>query len=145
MLQAVREQKIRNALEEKGAAMLADLDGGKATMKSIAEAGSLKLEKGTLLARNAEQPSRELVNKAFTMPPPKPGKPVYSGELLASGDYALIELQEVQQGDYDALPEAARKQAWQELNRIDGSIDLQMVLGELRSEATIRIPGEEDL
>ena len=33
----------------------------------------------------------------------------------------------------------------QELNRIDGSIDLQMVLGELRSEATIRIPGEEDL
>lgn len=145
VLQAVREQKIRNALEEKGAAMLADLDGGKATMKSIAEAGSLKLEQGTLLARNAEQPSRELVNKVFTMPLPKPGKPVYSGELLAGGDYALIELQEVQQGDYDALPEAARKQAWRELNRIDGSIDLQMVLGELRSEATISIPGEEEL
>jgi len=141
----VRGQAVRKLLEEKGAAIIAELDSGKATMDSVTAAESLKLENTLLLPRTAEQPSQELVGKAFAMPLPRPGKPVYSGLLLSGGDYALIALEEVQQGDYDALPEAARKQAWRTLNQIDGSNDLQMLLGQLKSKATIRIPKEEEL
>jgi len=144
VLQAARAQKIRTALEEKGAALLAELEQGKATMDTIAGDESLKLERTALLARNAGQPSRELVDKAFAMPLPTSGKPAYSGLLLENGDYALISLDQVQPGDYDALPEDARKQAWRTLNKIDGTNDLQMMVGELRSEATIKIPQEDE-
>ncbi len=138
--QTVSAQKVRAALEDKGKTILAGLDSGKATMDSIAQAESLNLENSDLLPRTAEQPSRELVGKAFAMPLPRPEHPVYSGLLLSGGDYAVISLVEVQQGDYDALPEASRKQAWQALNGIDGTSELQMVLGHLKSQATIRIP-----
>ncbi|MGB5473002.1 MAG: SurA N-terminal domain-containing protein [Gammaproteobacteria bacterium] len=143
--EAARQDKTRALLEAKGAAVLAELDSGKATMDSVAAAESLKLENSILLPRNAEQPSRELVGRAFSMPLPEADKPVYTGVLLSSGDYALIALEEVQPGDYDALPEDARKQAWRSLNEIDGANALQLVLGQLRSQASIRIPREDEL
>ena len=143
--EAARQDKTRALLEAKGAAVLAELDSGKATMDSVAAAESLKLENSILLPRNAEQPSRELVGRAFSMPLPEADKPVYAGVLLSSGDYALIALEEVQPGDYDALPEDARKQAWRSLNEIDGANDLQLVLDQLRSQASIRIPREDEL
>ncbi len=142
--EAVRQDRIRTLLEEKGAGLLAELDSGTATMDSVAAAESLKLESNTLLPRTARLPSQELVRRAFDMPLPQPDKPVYAGMLLSSGDYALISLEEVQQGDYDALPEPARKQAWRALQELEGSSDLQMVLGELKSQATIHIPREGD-
>lgn len=142
--EAARQDRIRTLLEEKGAGLLAELDSGTATMDSVAAAESLELESNTLLPRTAQLPSQELVRRAFDMPLPQPDKPVYAGMLLSSGDYALISLEEVQQGDYDALPEPARKQAWRALKELDGSSDLQMVLGELKSQATIHIPREGD-
>ncbi|HUT42214.1 MAG TPA: SurA N-terminal domain-containing protein [Gammaproteobacteria bacterium] len=145
VVEAARQDKTRALLEAKGAAVITELDSGKATMDSVAVAESLKLENSILLPRNAEQPSRELVGRAFSMPLPKADKPVYSGVLLSSGDYALIALEEVQPGDYDALPEDARKQAWRALNEIDGSNDLQLVLGLLKSQASIRIPRQDEL
>jgi len=145
VFEKVRAQQVRALLEEKGAALLAELNNGKATMDSLAQAESLVLESGHLLPRSAEQPARELVSKAFTMPPPQGGKPVYAGLLLSGGDYALISLEDVQQGDYDALPESARKQARRALNGIDGSSELQMMLGHLKSQATIKIPQDDEL
>jgi peptidyl-prolyl cis-trans isomerase D len=152
-LEAVREQvaeaaradRIRTLLEEKGTALLADLDNGKATLDSVAAAEALPVEHSALLTRAATKPSRELVSHAFGMPPPGDGTPAYAGRLLANGDYALIALEEVQPGDYDALPEAARKQAWRDLNQIEGSNDLLLVLDRLRSQASIHIPQEEEL
>ncbi|MGD2112636.1 MAG: SurA N-terminal domain-containing protein [Gammaproteobacteria bacterium] len=101
---AARQEKIRNLLEEKGTALLAELDSGKTTMDAIAADESLPLESSDLLPRSAEQPSRELVSQAFDMPPPQAGEPVYSGRLLPGGDYALVALHEVQPGDFEALP-----------------------------------------
>ena len=75
--------------------------------KTVAAAEALPVEHSALLTRAATKPSRELVSHAFGMPPPGDGTPAYAGRLLANGDYALIALEEVQPGDYDALPEAA--------------------------------------
>lgn len=143
--EAARAERIRTLLEEKGAALLAELDGGKATLESVAAAEGLQAEKSALLTRTATQPSRELVGHVFGMPLPRDGAPVYAGTLLADGNYVLIALQEAQPGDYDALPEAARKQAWRDLNQINGSSALLLVLDRLRSQASINIPQAEEL
>lgn len=143
--EAARQDKARRLLEARGKALLEELDSGKRTLDEIASAESLQVEATGLLARNAQQPARELVSMAFGMPQPGADKPVHAGRMLSSGDYALITLEEVQPGDYEALPEQARKQAWRELSEIDGTNALRMMLGQLKAQASIHIPREEEL
>ncbi|MEZ5540541.1 MAG: SurA N-terminal domain-containing protein [Pseudomonadota bacterium] len=143
--EAARADKARRLLEEQGAALLAEVESGKSSLEATAAARSLQVESTDLLQRNAEQPARELVGLAFSMAPPHDDKAVFAGRMLASGDYVLVALQEVKPGDYDALPEAARKQARRELGQIDGSAELQLVLDRLRTQASIHIPREEEL
>jgi len=62
--------------------------------------------------------------------------------LTSDGNYAVIELQDVLEGNLDSLPESLRTQAWRNLNEIEGSNEIQMVVSELESKATIKIAGE---
>jgi hypothetical protein len=60
---------------------------------------------------------------------------------LEDGDYVLLELQEVQDGQYDELPEADRKQVWRSMNEMQGVSEMQMVLSEMKAQADIQIAG----
>ncbi len=138
---ALRKTETRALLQEKGQRLLTDLRSGTINLASLAE--SEELEPGTtaLLLRNSAVPSRTLVNKAFTLPRSTTDSPVYEGMHLPEGGYALLELQEVQDGKYDELPEAGRKQAWRSLNEVQGTNEMLMVIGELKAQADIQIPG----
>lgn len=140
---AVRKEQSNSLLEEKGEGMLDRLRRGDVTLEAAAQADSLEAVTGSLLNRNADKPSRELVNLAFTMSLPQGDAAAYQGSLLSDGGYAVIALREVQPGDYDALPEAARKAAWSSLSKIDGANDVDLVLKELTSRANIRIPASD--
>ena len=52
-----------------------------------------------------------LVKKVFQMPKPVNDKPVYEGMALRSGDYALIGLFSVAEGDTSKQDETARSKA----------------------------------
>lgn len=142
----VRAEKARALAGEQGGPLLSALQSGKSTLDSIAEEHELQTEHTDLVTRNARQPAPELVRRVFTLPAPEPEQPVYDGFITAQGDYALLVLEELQDGDYEALPENARKQAWMGLNRVHGAAELDAVLSALEAQATIRIPEQsEDL
>jgi peptidyl-prolyl cis-trans isomerase D len=143
--EAARKDRIDRLLEERGEALLATLRSGETTLQAAAQAESLEAVSGSLVNRSADQPSRELVNLAFGMPRPQGETPAYSGSLLSAGGYAVIALREVEPGDYDALPESARKAAWRSLSQIDGASDLDLVLKQLTSRASIQIPEQDTL
>lgn len=145
VVEAARRDSINTLLEEKGEALLARLRSGDATLEAAAQAESLQAVTGSLQNRNADKPSRELVNLAFGMPLPQGDAATYAGSLQSGGGYALIALREVQPGDYDALPEAARKAAWRSLSQIDGANDLDLVLKQLTGRASIHIPEPDTL
>jgi len=140
--QAAHAAAVRELLEKQGSAMLDRLTGGATTLAKLAADESLKVEQSGMLQRNAETPSRELVSRVFAMPHPVDDKPVYAGMLTSDGSYAVIELQDVLEGNLDTLPESLRTQAWRNLNEIEGSNEIQMVVSELESKATIKIAGE---
>jgi peptidyl-prolyl cis-trans isomerase D len=137
---ALRVVKIRAMLEEKGQRLLAELRSGAIDLASLAENEDLEPGTTNLLLRNSEIPSRALVSKAFALPGKASDSPVYEGMHLPEGDYALLELQEVQDGKYDELPEAGRKQVWRSLNEIQGTNEMLMVISELKAQADIQMP-----
>ena len=137
---AARRDATDRLLRQQGDTQLAGLRAGKDTLDSIASNEHLKVEHGKLVPRTSATPSEALVHQVFTLPRAVQNKPVFDGLLQADGSYALIELQEVRDGKFDALPESARKQAARSLNELLGTSDMQMVLDELRAHADIRIP-----
>jgi peptidyl-prolyl cis-trans isomerase D len=138
--ESVRKVKTSALLHEKGQRLLADLRTGSADLAALAEAEGLEPGSTGLLLRNSATPSRVLVTRAFALPRPAPDSPIYEGTQLPNGDYVLLELQEVQEGNYDELPEAERKQVWRSLNEIQGTSEMQMVLSELKAQADIQLP-----
>jgi peptidyl-prolyl cis-trans isomerase D len=138
--EAVRKVKTHALLQEKGQQLLADLRAGDTDITSLAESEGLEPGFTGLVRRNSAEPSRALISKAFTLPKPATGSQVYEGMHLPEGDFALLALQEVQDGKYDLLPEAERKQLWRSLDEIQGTSEMQMVLNELKAQAEIQIP-----
>jgi peptidyl-prolyl cis-trans isomerase D len=140
--ESVRKQKIHELLKQQGQQHLAGLASGDATLASIADSRGLTVGKTPLLARNAADPPRPMINRAFSLARPGDDKAVYTGFMLPRGDYALIALQEVKEGDLNLLPEEQRVQVMRGLNRILGASEMQRVIGALKAQAVVHIPGE---
>ena len=148
VMDTVREQvhadKSRALASEQGGQLLASLQTGSTTLDAIATEREIELQQTGLIARNVQQPAADLVRRAFTLPVPETGQQVYDGFITAAGDYALLALEEVQDGDFEALPEGADKQAWKGLNRVQGAAELAAVLAALEAQATIRFPEQSE-
>lgn len=144
----VREQvhadKARTLAEEQGKLLLTSLQSDGTKLDAIASEHELQAQQTELIMRNAPQPAAALVRRAFTLPAPEAGQQVYDGFITPQGDYALLALEEVQDGDFEALQEGARKQAWKGLNRVHGTSELAAVLSALEEQATIRLPEQSD-
>jgi peptidyl-prolyl cis-trans isomerase D len=138
--EAVRSEKLHAALQARGQQLLADLGAGTVDMTTLAERESLEMTTSDLVQRQSADPSRALVSKAFALPRPANDGKVFDGMHLPEGDYALLELKEVQDGEYDQLQEAGRKSLWRSLNEIQCTSEMHMVLNELKSQGDIQIP-----
>ena len=79
------------------------------------------------------------------MRPPAGDQPVYSGQLAALGDYTLVALHEVRDGDISELEGEQLTQAMRGLSRMLGASEVQMVMDGLENSASIEIPQQDDL
>lgn len=141
--QQVLDSRTRELVSTKGSELLDLLKSGTA-LEAIAETEGLELQQTELLTRDAKQVDQALVRAAFKLQTAQPGQPVYGSQVLATGDYALIALDEVSEGDFKALPDASRKQAWRELSQVQGASELMAVTESLRNTASISIPESSD-
>ncbi len=97
---SLTDQKLRKLLIEKGEAALKaiQVSGEWTAVESVG--GSVdKLEKSDGIKRSDRKLSPVLVNKLFSMQKPQEGKKVFDNVILPEGDYVLIGLNEVKDGD----------------------------------------------
>ena len=134
----VIDEKARALALTQGESLLAKLKSG-TPLAEIAAAESLELQESGLIDRRAVEPERALVYEAFLMPPPTAAQASVKGFALASGDYVLLALEQVKDGDLSAMSEAERKQASRELSRIQGVTEIAALLEGLRSKSKIVI------
>ena len=142
--QLARDSKARELAEASGKEILGRLKAGEATLDTIAEAEKLTTNRTELILRNASEPAPEIVSAAFSLQPPGEGETVYDGRSTRSGDYVIIALQQVKEGNLSELPETARQQAWGALSRLQGETEMAAVLAELKEQAVILIPASSE-
>lgn len=142
--QLIKNEKARALVAAKGNELIADLQGGDATLASIAETESLDVQATELITRNVSEPAAAIVATAFAVRAPDTDQPVYEGEMSASGDYIIVALEEVKAGDFSSLPAMAQEQLWSNLNKVHGAAEMAAVLSNLKTQASISIPEQED-
>jgi peptidyl-prolyl cis-trans isomerase D len=110
VINQVRTQKATEKAKQVGKEILAHMLKGDSFV-SLAKDYAFDWKKPGLIDRNNKDVDSVLVKKVFQMPKPVNDKPVYEGMALRSGDYALIGLFSVAEGDTSKQDETARSKA----------------------------------
>ena len=135
----VHDETARELASTEGGQLLQELKSG-STIDAIASAQGLEPEDSGLVNRRAGEPERALIDAAFLLPAPVEGQSSTTGLALQGGDYVLLSLDEIKDGDLSGLSEDERKRAAQELGRIQGTSEVAAVVAELKNRASIIIP-----
>ncbi len=84
----------------------------------------------------------QLVATAYRLGKPQDDEPITEPVPLASGDFAVLLLTNVEPGDIDAVTEEERDAAARQLTDQAAMFELTGYAGEIRDEATVRIPDQ---
>jgi len=146
-LDAVREEAERKAHDAKarmlvrneGEQLLEDLKSG-VSMEEAAGKRGLEVSDSGYINRASGTLDRLLVQEVYRMPPVTDDHPSMKGVALASGDYAILLLDEIRDGDVTKLNATDRNKIAAEIAKIQGNTELTAVVDALRANATIIIP-----
>jgi len=84
-----------------------------------------------------------VVKKAFELPRPESEKVSVAGTDLGAGDYAVLAVMAVKDGDPASLDEAARKREMEQLASRKGSAQFNLMGRFLREQADVEITQEK--
>ena len=139
---ALRDERAREAAERTGQELLDKLAGGE-IMASLAD-GEVVVHQGpTSIQRNVRNHPPAMVAEVYRLPHPAEGRPSRSGLALAGGDYVVISLDRVVDGDPSRMTDGERQQLRQGLVSLYGAAEIAALLARLQAEAKVVIPGEE--
>ncbi len=144
------KERVRQALLENKAAELARQRGEKlvqevrqgATLAAVAERDGWTLKPAAFLARDDSRAPTAVVKTAFTLPRPEKGKVSAGGAPLEGGDYAVLAVSEVKDGDPSRLDDQARKQEAAALARRKGLAQYKLLVRFLRDRAKVETSEE---
>ena len=111
-------------------------DGG--SLKQVADSHAWQLVQKTVSRRGDEAPA-EIVDAAFGVPSLGHKGLSYVGVVSAEGDYMLIGVDKITDGDVASLTEPERQSSRAELSRTLGSLQFKGVLEALRARSDIEI------
>jgi len=111
-------------------------DGG--SLKQVADSHAWQLVQKTV-SRRADEAPAEIVDAAFGVPSLGHKGPSYVGVVSAEGDYMLIGVDKITDGDVASLTEPERQSSRAELSRTLGSLQFKGVLEALRARSDIEI------
>ena len=103
----------------------------------LADESKLEWNKTGLIGRADKTINTDIVSDAFKMPKPENAKPVNDGFVLPGGDYAIVTVYEVHDGDPSAVDAAEREKLKASTLRNNGQLLGNIVSDELRQKAKI--------
>ena len=136
---ALRDKKARELTTARGDALLNELRSG-TPLPDIAADRKLEVKTTGLIGRNAADPAGRIVSEAFLLPSVADKRLSTAGFALESGDYVLLQLEEIKDGDVSSLSQADVSSVRNELDRIIGAAEVNVYTDALKNRATIIIP-----
>lgn len=126
-------EKASNFAREKGEAILAELKSG-----TDAPALLENWQEAAFYARDSEDASAQILQRAFAMPKPD-SEAQYAGFSADNGNYVLIKLTAVKDGQPGEVAAEEKQAVSQQLEQMLGNAELQAFIAALRAEADIEI------
>ncbi len=105
----------------------------------LAAAHKLKLEDAGEVSRDSSKPDHALLTAAFDLPKPKAGATGFGSIELPDGDYAVMAVSEVKDGDPAKTPEAKRKAYRRLLANAVGAQAYESMVANLRKAAEVKV------
>ena len=133
---SLRQQAAAKAASDQGAASVERLEAG-ASLEDVAAELELEVEDAGFVARNDSKHPREIVAEAFRVPRLGEDKPAYAGRTLANGDFVLLQVDSVRDGDLSDIGAEAREAFRNNLGQLYGSLETTALLEQLKSDAEI--------
>jgi peptidyl-prolyl cis-trans isomerase D len=138
IVSTIQSEKAKAMTEERGKALLKRLQDGEDRAK-LAAAEKLEWKDVPDLGRRTDQVDPALRHSAFRLPRPAGTGPSYGGVALDSGDYALIAVLGVADGDPGKLTDKERQDTRERLQRAASDAAWQDFIAGLRANADIAI------
>lgn len=140
--QQIIAEKARERAQQAAAALVERLEAG-ATQEEIAKEMGGEWQTPAALERNATSVDFALVQTAFRMPRPSESSPRFGSTALTSGDFAVLALKRVIDGDPASFDQAERENLRQQLANLRGRESSQALLESLKAKARIVIQIDE--
>lgn len=131
----LRTQMEREAVQNLGEELLIAAEEGGDVDALLAE-NELEWLDAENISRNDFSVNREVIDHVFSMTAPE-GEPIVSSVSLANGTFVLVELNQVNPGEFSAIPESERNRLVESLQSDLGVSDFQSFLVSLREGSDI--------
>jgi len=133
----LRDHSAKSAAVELGNDLLKQLKDG-ADVAAITAANEIEWTRTELIKRKASTVNREILNAAFRMARPVAGEARWQGLELANGDYAVIALYQLKEGDPSTVDEATRASLKSTLQRSRSQSEGAYLVDSLKQQAKIQ-------
>jgi len=137
--QQIIDEKARERAEKQGASIIEQLAKGEATPEAAAKIVNVEWKQAGELKRTDRSINSNVVQQAFKMKKPAEGKASFDGVALASGDYSVIGITKVTDGDIANIEEAKRQTLLRNIAGIRGESAFTSYLQSLKDSANIVI------
>jgi len=130
-------EKARERAKQQGLNIIEQLAKGEATPAAAAKIANVEWSEAGELKRTDRTIDGKIVQQAFKMAKPQEGKNSFAGTQLASGDYAVIGVNKVTDGDVATMEEAKRQTLSRNLAGIRGEAAFVNLLQNLKNNSSI--------
>lgn len=134
----IHGSKAGKVLRARGEALLARVREGE-TLAILAQELSLELKKSGMISRGDRSYDRAIIQAAFQMSVDDNSDELVDGVVLSMGDYALVQLLDVQDDDSLAQDDPARKSFHKQLERLYANSEYESFMTGLRDGADVSL------
>lgn len=134
--QALRLDAARDKAMQNGEALLKRVQAGE-NADTVAAELKLKWARSGFVSRQESGVNAEVVDTAFRLARPEEGKPVFGGKALSSGDYAIVGLYAVKDGDPAGIDNNTVQSLKENLAREYGQGEFKGYVDALKAKADI--------
>jgi len=138
---AVRKKQAQAQAKILGETLLKDLRAGKDSA-AVAEQAKLSWLHSGWLGRQAPNTPAELVTAAFRLPRPTEGKPSYGDIVLPEGEFAVIQVTGIKEGDPTTATTATRDEVRRQLSRAIGEQNFTALVTDLKAKTKVVVHSE---
>lgn len=137
----LKQQAARKAAIEEGSAWVEKLNAG-STLEKAAEELKLEIQDAGFISRGDSKQDPQIVAEAFRVPRAEADQMAYAGASLANGDYVLMQIEAVREGDVAGFDEAGRTAFRRNLSQLYGSLETAAYIEQLKAKAEIKMDVE---